>query len=69
MRQRRPLERFGDVGAGAALVGLSALLRLGAPYSASPEDTVMLMWGAGLAWTAAMALLLRRLLGFAARPP
>lgn len=69
MRQRRPLERFGDIGAGAALVSLSALLRLGAPYSASPENTVVLLWGAGLAWTVAMALLLRRLMGFAARPP
>lgn len=64
MRQRRPLERFGDVGAGAVLIGISALLRLAAPYFATSEVAVML-WGAALAWTAAMALLLRRLLGFA----
>ncbi len=69
MRQRRPLERFGDVGLGAVLIGLAALLRLGAPYGASPEAANELLWAAALAWSAAMALLLRRLAGFAALSP
>ncbi|MCC7463889.1 MAG: NnrS family protein [Gammaproteobacteria bacterium] len=66
LRQRHPLERFGDVGAGAVLISLAALLRLGAPYATTPGDSILLLWGAGIAWAAAMALLLRRLLGFAA---
>ncbi|HMM78281.1 MAG TPA: NnrS family protein [Gammaproteobacteria bacterium] len=67
LRQRRPLERFGDIGLGAVLIGASAALRLGAPYAASPALTTQLLWAAVLAWTAAMILLLRRLLDFRTR--
>ncbi|MGE3774762.1 MAG: NnrS family protein, partial [Gammaproteobacteria bacterium] len=67
MRQRRPLERFGDIGLGALLIGLAAVLRLGAPYATSPASTTQLLWAAVLAWIAAMALLLRRLSSFRAR--
>lgn len=69
MRLRRPLEGFGDIGLGAGLIGLAALLRLGAPYGASPEAANELLWAAALAWIAAMALLLRRLAGLAAISP
>lgn len=66
-RQRRPLEHFGDIGCGAVLIGLAALLRLGIAYTASATVSASLQWAAGISWILAMTLLLRRLLHFSPR--
>jgi uncharacterized protein involved in response to NO len=59
LQARQPLEHFGDIGLGAALVSMAAILRLIAPWY--PAMQTGWLWTAAMLWAAAFLVLLHRL--------
>ena len=62
----RPACEFGDIGVGAVLVGVAALLRIAAPLAGAGFH-MPLLWASACAWVAAYAVLLLRLLSSSLR--
>lgn len=59
LKAHRPLQQFADIGFGALLLSVAALMRLLAPLAQALQG--WLLWAAGLLWSAAFLVLLRRL--------